>query len=235
MASSRTSLRLPDGGVVAHLPFNGTWLTEVSPSRRIPSHGTDLFATTYALDFMAVDERGRTSSSYGLAAFFGVEPPDRFYAFGSPLSSPVDGEVVAVHDGEPDHVARRSVPALISYGLTQGQRIREGVGAIAGNHVIIRDRRTGYCVGLTHLKLGSLSVGLGVSVRVGDLVGECGNSGNSTQPHLHIQAMSDPDLHKAHGIPLRFVEFQERQRGGLGSSTVRIRACPEQGTIISSV
>ena len=57
LASPRTSLQTPDGFVVARLLFGGTWLTEVSPSRQIPSHGSDLFATTYALDFMAVDER----------------------------------------------------------------------------------------------------------------------------------------------------------------------------------
>lgn len=34
-------------------------LTEISPTRRVPSHGTDLFATTYAFDIVAVDD-GRT-------------------------------------------------------------------------------------------------------------------------------------------------------------------------------
>lgn len=91
MASPRTSLQTPDGFVVARLLFGGTWLTGVSPSRQIPSHGSDLFATTYALDFMAVDERGRTAPTCGPATIFGVEPPELFYAFGSPLSAPVDG------------------------------------------------------------------------------------------------------------------------------------------------
>ena len=70
MASPRTSLQTPDGFVVARLPFGGTWL-----SRQIPSHGSDLFATTYALDFMAVDERDRTAPTCGPATIFGVEPP----------------------------------------------------------------------------------------------------------------------------------------------------------------
>ncbi|WP_273166191.1 M23 family metallopeptidase [Actinomyces israelii] len=233
MASSRTSLQTPDGFVVARLPFGGTWLTEVSPSRQIPSHGSDLFATTYALDFMAVDERDRTAPTCGPATIFGVEPPELFYAFGSPLSAPVDGEVVAIHDGEPDHVARRSLPALIPYSLTQGRRIRQGIGAITGNHVIIRDRDTEHFVGLMHLKLGSLSVAQGDRVRVGDRIGACGNSGKSTQPHLHIQAMSGPDLNTARGLPLRFVELRERERSTRWSGKSRARACPEQSTIIT--
>ena len=53
--SRRTSGLIPDGGVIGRLPFEGEWLTEVSPTRRVPSHGTDLFGTTYAFDFLAVD------------------------------------------------------------------------------------------------------------------------------------------------------------------------------------
>ena len=182
MASSRTSLQTPDGFVVARLPFGGTWLTEVSPSRQIPSHGSDLFATTYALDFMAVDERDRTAPTCGLATIFGVEPPELFYAFGSPLSAPVDGQVIATRGGEPDHVARRSLLALIPYSLTQGRRIRQGIGAITGNHVIIRDRDTEHFVGLMHLKLGSLSVAQGDRVRVGDRPGRVETPGSRRSP-----------------------------------------------------
>ena len=39
--SRRTSGLIPDGGVIGRLPFEGEWLTEVSPTRRVPSHGTD--------------------------------------------------------------------------------------------------------------------------------------------------------------------------------------------------
>ena len=55
-----TSGLIPEGGVVGSLPFDGQWLTEISPTRRVPSHGTDLFATTYAFDLVAVDDDGRT-------------------------------------------------------------------------------------------------------------------------------------------------------------------------------
>lgn len=92
------------------------------------------------------------------------------------------GEVVATRGGEPDHVARRLLPALIPYSLTQGRRIRQGIGAITGNHVIIRDRDTGRFVGLMHLKLGSLSVAQGDRVRVGDRPGRVETPGSRRSP-----------------------------------------------------
>lgn len=163
----------------------------------------------------------------GRRPFSASNPRELFYAFGSPLPAPVDGQVIATRGGEPDQVARRSLPALIPYGPHAGRRIRQGIGAIADNHVIIRDQDTGRFVGLMHLKLGSLSVAQEDRVRVGDRIGACGNSGNSTQPHLHIQAMSGPDLSTVRGLPLRFVELRERERSTHWSGKSRACACPE--------
>jgi hypothetical protein len=47
--------------VLLDLPFTGLWLTRNSPAARVPSHGTDLFGTTYAIDFVASDLRRRTA------------------------------------------------------------------------------------------------------------------------------------------------------------------------------
>lgn len=118
----------------------------------------------------------------GRRPFSASNPRNCFYAFGSPLSAPVDGKVIATRGGEPDHVARRLLPALIPYSLTQGRRIRQGIGAITGNHVIICDRDTGRFVGLMHLKLGSLSVAQGDRVRVGDRPGRVETPGTRRSP-----------------------------------------------------
>ena len=186
--SRKTSGPIPEGGVIGRLPFEGWWLSEVSPARRVPSHGTDLFGTTYALDFLVVDDDGRTAPARSLRTVFAAEPPELFYAFGRPLYSPVAGTVVSVHDGEPDHEARRSILTLIPYGLSQPRRIRRGLTAILGNHVIIQVAESPYYVGLVHLQRGSVQASAGDRVSAGDQIGRCGNSGNSTQPHLHIQA-----------------------------------------------
>ena len=50
-----------DGPVELDFPFRGRWLVQNSPDRRVPSHGTHLFGTTYAIDFVPVDERGRSA------------------------------------------------------------------------------------------------------------------------------------------------------------------------------
>ena len=228
-----TSGLIPEGGVVGSLPFDGQWLTEISPSRRVPSHGTDLFATTYAFDFVAVDDDGRTAPQRSLRTVFATEPPELFYAFGRPLYSPVAGTVVSAHDGEPDHEARRSMLTLIPYGLSQPRRIRRGLTAVLGNHVIIQVTGSPYYVGLVHLQRDSVRVSPGERVRAGDQIGRCGNSGNSTQPHLHIQAMDSPDAYAAKGVPLRFEEFRQRSPQQGAPWLLHRQSCPEQGSVIA--
>ena len=195
--------------VVLALPFTDRWLVQNSPARRVPSHGTDLFGGRYAIDFVGVDERGRTAGERDWGTLFGTEPPERFFAFGRPILAPADGVVVAVHDGEPDHEARRSQLALVGYMLGQGERARRGVDAIAGNHVIIALREGGAFVALVHLQAGSLRVAVGDTVTTGQQLGSCGNSGNSTQPHVHVQVMDGPDPNVAKGVPMAFRGYRE--------------------------
>ncbi len=166
--------------VLLDLPFRGRWLARNSPARRVPSHGTDVFGVTYAIDFIAVDGRGR-SAPRTWRTFLSVEAPELFRGFGEPILAPAAGTVVSVHDREPDHAARRSQLALLPYALTQAGRVRAGVAAIAGNHVVLALGPGGPFVLLAHLRRGSVRVHPGQSVRSGDQLGECGNSGNSTQ------------------------------------------------------
>ena len=201
------------GPVVLQLPFRGTWLARNSPARRVPSHGTHLFATTYAIDFVAVHGR-RTAGTRDWRTLLSTEPPERFLAFGQPVLAPAPGRVVAVHDGEPDHEARRSQPALASYALTQAARVRGGPGAIAGNHVVLELAPGGPYVVLAHLQAGSLRVRPGDPVGAGQPLGACGNSGNSTQPHVHLQAMDSPDAATARGLPLSFRTHRAWPRAG---------------------
>lgn len=199
--------------VALALPFSGRWVVQNSPAGRVPSHGIDVLGQRYAIDFVAVDSHGRTSPVRDWRSAFATEPPERFVAFGRPVLAPVDGVVVAVHDGEPDHAARRSQLALIPYALGQASRLRAGLSAVAGNVVVIRDRRSGMYVALVHLRRGSMRVRSGDDVRMGDQLAECGNSGNSTQPHLHVQVMDSADPRTARGVPLAFVDYRQWVRG----------------------
>jgi hypothetical protein len=198
--------------VVLSLPFAGRWVTRNSPARRVPSHGIDRWGETYAIDFVGVDERHRSADRRDWRTFFGTEPVERFFAYGRPILAPAAGVVVAAHDGEPDHVGRRSQLALVPYALGQAARVRQGVIAIAGNHLIIELAGGGFVV-LAHLRSGSTRVSVGAAVTVGQPVAACGNSGNSTQPHVHLQVMDRLDLSLARGVPIAFRRFREWPRG----------------------
>jgi Peptidase family M23 len=218
------------GQVVLMLPFRGTWLARNSPARRVPSHGSHLFATTYAMDFIAVRGR-RTATTRDWRALLSTEPVERFFAFGQPILAPAAGRVVAVHDGEADHVARRSQLALVPYALTQAARARRGAGAIAGNHVVLElEDRRGYVV-LAHLRAGSIRVGEGESVAAGWELAACGNSGNSTQPHLHIQVMDSVDPFTARGVPMSFREYRVWRRSG-GQPVVVEQGIPGESEVV---
>ncbi len=142
-----------------------------------------------------------------------------------------DGIVVEVHDGEIDHVGRRSQLTLVPYALGQPARVRQGVGAIAGNHLIIALRGSGAFVALVHLRAGSIRVAIGEEVTTGQPVAECGNSGNSTQPHLHLQVMDSPDLSIARGVPMAFRRFREWSRGAKHFQ-IRESGLPGEGAVV---
>lgn len=191
--------------MILHYPFHGRWMAQNSPARRVPSHGTHLLGTTYAIDFVGVDDRGR-SAPWRWRAALATERPEDFAGFDRPILAPVSGTVVVAHDGEVDHVARRSVPAGIPYLLSQGRRLREGTAAIAGNHVVIALKADGPFVLLAHLRRGSVCVAVGEDVTISRPVGACGNSGNSTQPHVHVQANDTLPDAGARGLPIAFVD-----------------------------
>lgn len=75
--------------------------------------------------------------------------------------------------------------------------------AIAGNHVTIEHADGEYSV-LAHLQEGSTTVAEGDSVAAGDVIGKCGNSGHSTEPHLHYQLQDGPNFWTAAGLVPRF-------------------------------
>lgn len=211
------------------LPCTGRWLVQNSPARRVPSHGTDLFASTYAIDFVGVDERRRTATRNDWRTFLATEPNERFVGFDRPVLAPCDGEVVVVHDGEPDHVARRSW-SLLPYALGQARRVRGGPATVAGNHVGVA-LADGRCVFLVHLRRGSTRIAVGDHVREGRVLATCGNSGNSTQPHVHLQVTDGPDVTRANGVPVRFRNFREELRGGR-RPVDRVEGVPAEGSVV---
>lgn len=193
-------------------PLTGRCLIQNSPANRVPSHGTRLFGTAYSIDLVPVGNSGRTAT-FTPVSMFRPEPPERFPGFGAPVLSPVAGTVAAVHDGEPDHRAHRGFPS-VGYALTQRRRVAAGWVGLAGNHALIQvDRPSApVYVALCHLLRGGFRVRPGDRVVVGDPIGGCGNSGNSTEPHLHLQAMETLDADRAAGLPITFPDGLPRNR-----------------------
>ncbi len=222
-----------NGAVVLALPFRDRWLVQNSPATHVPSHGTDLLGTRYAIDFVGVDARRRTAVGADWRTVLATEPPERYIGFARPILAPADGVVVLAHDGEPDHAGRRSPVSLLPYALGQAARLRAGLAAIAGNHIVIQLATGGSYLALAHLRTGSLTVAVGDAVATGKPVAECGNSGNSTQPHLHLQVTDGPDLHTARGVPLQFRDFREWPREG--PEEVHAVGLPRNGSVVAPI
>ena len=79
---------------------------------------------------------------------------------------------------------------------------------MAGNHVVIEVAPGGPYVLMAHLQHGSLCVSEGQQIEVGAPVGACGNTSNSTQPHVHLQAVDSLSWETANAIPIVFRSYR---------------------------
>ena len=135
----------------------------------------------YALDIVGLNAAGRP---------VGADQSDlQSYAiFGDPLYSPCSGTVAAVVDGRPDLIPPNA----------------DNVN-IAGNYILLACHNVEIL--LAHLKQGSVAVAEGDKVEAGEIIGAVGNSGNTTQPHLHIHAERGGmpgKILNGEGVPITF-------------------------------
>lgn len=90
--------------------------------------------------------------------------------YGKSVYSPVNATVINIHDGEED-IAPNS----------------DEFTSAAGNYIYLKvDKLDTYLI-FAHLKKNSISVAVGDEVKSGTLLGQVGNSGTSSEPHLHLQ------------------------------------------------
>lgn len=83
-----------------------------------------------------------------------------------------------------------------------------GARALLGNHVIVE--QDGVYAVHAHLRRGSVTVAVGDPVEVGHPVGEVGNSGNTSEPHLHFHLMDRARPTAGAGIPFRWEGIEQR-------------------------
>ena len=109
-----------------------------------------------------------------------------YYAFGQPISAPCDGEVVLSVDGVKDNV-----PGVLNPFY------------VPGNSVLLKTKNGEY-VFFAHFKQNSVRVKQGDKVKQGEVLGLCGNSGNSSEAHLHFHLQNVEDFTLATGIKCHF-------------------------------
>ncbi len=164
-----------------HLPFNGQWLVAWGGRTLEQNYHAALRDQRFACDLIAVkDSVDHTGTGRVLSDF---------YAFGMAILAPAAGTVVEATDGANDNTIGKTDPK-----------------APAGNHVVIDFGNSEFGL-LAHMKRGTVRVKVGDKVAVGDTLGLCGNSGNTSQPHLHFHLQNGPKLFEADGLPALFVDY----------------------------
>jgi hypothetical protein len=161
------------------LPFNGRWLVVWGGDTKELNQHHDNRGQRFAFDFIGAGPDGKTPKSAGRAN-------EDYYAFGREILAPADGTVTEAIDGVRDNVPGSMNPY-----------------AAVGNCVILRHAEHEVSV-LAHFKQGSVRVKAGEKVKAGQVLGLCGNSGNSSEPHLHYHLQNTPVFQDGTGIKCFF-------------------------------
>ncbi len=176
-----------------HLPVTDCWTVYNGGPTPETSHSWSLLGQRYAYDLVKTDCAGWTAPD-------GARRPEEFYAWDQPIVAPADGRVVVARDGHRDCPWIGVIDPLARDPL--------------GNFVVIEHAPGEYSLA-AHLRRGSLAVRPGQWVERRTLIGRCGNSGHSTEPHLHWQLLDAADFTRAVSLPVRFVRYWRWQEEGL--------------------
>jgi murein DD-endopeptidase MepM/ murein hydrolase activator NlpD len=135
-----------------------------------------------------------------------------YYAFGREVLAPADGKVVEVIEGVRDNTPGSMNPY-----------------SAVGNCVVIQHREDEVSA-LAHFKQRSIVVKVGDTVKRGQLLGKCGNSGNSSEPHVHYHLQNSPVVQDGVGIKCVFQKVVVTRDG---KTETRANFSPVKGEIIS--
>jgi len=161
------------------LPFKGEWFTVWGGDTKAQNYHVVSGTQRHAFDFLILGKNNRTYERSGTRN-------EDYYAFGKPVYAVCDATVVQVIEGVEDNRPTQMNPAEPT-----------------GNTVILKAGENEYIV-YAHFEKGTIKVKEGDVVKQGQFLGSCGNSGNSTEPHIHLHVQDGPDLMTAVGVKCYF-------------------------------
>jgi murein DD-endopeptidase MepM/ murein hydrolase activator NlpD len=186
------------------LPFNDKWFVYWGGDNKELNYHHDTPNQKFAFDFLVKGPSGNTHKGEGKAN-------EDYYAFGKEVLAPANGMVTDVINGVRDNKPGSMNPY-----------------SAMGNTVVIEHRKDEVSV-LSHFKLGSIAVKVGDKVKKGQVIGLCGNSGNSSEPHLHYHLQNNPVIQDGLGIKCF---FQKVSVTGNDKAENKINYSPMKGEII---
>ncbi|NOT52528.1 MAG: peptidoglycan DD-metalloendopeptidase family protein [Chitinophagaceae bacterium] len=161
------------------LPFEGEWFVFWGGDTKEQNYHVVNKAQKNAFDIVIMDEKGRSFKTNG-------KTNEDYYAFGQPLIASCDAEVVTVIEGVKDNNPGEMNPAQVT-----------------GNSVVLKTAANEYIL-YAHFKMNTIKVKVGDKVKQGELLGLCGNSGNSSEPHLHFHIQDKENMMSSTGIKCYF-------------------------------
>jgi Peptidase family M23 len=152
-----------------------------------PIDGKLLVPQRFAIDWAMLDSHHRAwvGDPSKLSSYFG---------FGQPEIAAAPGTVVSAVDGIAENKPQGPLEELPPIQNT------------VGNHVILKVAPGRFLL-YGHMKTGSVRVKPGQKVREGQLLGQVGNTGNSSTPHLHFQVLTKPTFFPSDSVPFTFAHF----------------------------
>ncbi len=185
-----------DDPIVIRSPLLGkNWLAANGPSntsahRRamLPVNGQPHIGQRYAIDWIQLGDDGK--------AFTGDEHDNKSYhAWDQEIHAVADGKIVEVKDGIPENIPNSGKLA-----------VQMTYDTLAGNH-IIQELSEGHYAAYAHLRPGTIKVKVGDTVHAGDVLAHLGNTGNSSEPHLHFQVCDAPSFPASEGLPFAIEQY----------------------------
>jgi hypothetical protein len=188
------------------LPFKEKWLVFWGGDTKELNQHHDVSNQQFAFDLVGADSNGKTRKGND-------NTNEDYFAFGRKIISPADGVVTDVINGVRDNVPGSMNPY-----------------SALGNAVLVQHCENEISV-LAHLKLDSIKVKVGDKVTRGQVLGLCGNSGNSSEPHLHYHLQNTPIIQDGTGIKCRFQKITIISNG---RQQVKTNYSPVKGDIITA-